>query len=1097
MGREILLKGDTINGKFLYEIEDVSGTGASCIVYKARYYDDKKQSHLVQIKEFYPYNLEICRGKNSNNLICTDIEQFESEKCRFISNAKKLASFNNDEATNSGTPFQVEIFETNQTAYSVVAYDAGDIYNEEDLQTMELTKVLEIIKNLARAVEFLHKNVYVHLDIKPENFLVDNTERVTLFDVDSIVLCDDINSENAHNISYTKKWAAPEVKQAAKKSDYKDISCKSDIFSIGVILFEAIMGRDFLPMETVSYNRNWDVENSIKAREEKQNRKVNISPKFYHHLKEIFEKTLDRNPNNRYENLEELKAALGDAKTLYNEKMFLLSNCPIATTDFVGRKDEIKKINGALSENTNVFLSGMGGIGKTELARKYAKIHKDDYDTIVYLKYTGDLKTLIKDIKICGYTESSAEESNGKIDELKKLLNERTLLIIDNFDISNDEKDEYLSCLLSEYNCKKLITTRNDFPQQKNAVQIKIGELSKSEAKELFLINYEKEMSEKDEKALESVLRRVEYLTLCIPILAQQCNESDIGVSELEEKLSVGMSELDYMEDITVYKDDDTVEDTIPQYLRAIFKMADLNNERKKVLSNLSLLQFIYVTKKDYKNIALYKVDVPERHKREMDVLNSLVKQNWVKKIAENNEIYYELHSMINELVKYYLKPNAKDNYEVFEYMADFFNKRRESRYGKILLPGDLLFDDFMSDWKYFTLFMENIDLTINENYAFLADMSKKCHINKYGIAKRVLKILLKKDLYEDADIHIIFNYVLDAGFMKKEMCKQVLSICYESYQKGSVDRNYFEDAIIKHMEITVKHRVGNRIFDEKGTKNLKKNIWTELCSTYLDTIYEKQPHQDTSDYSDSVKQISIDEFNRALILAKKDIAVHKEIDPETIRTVVDYIADSDDETVANEVVMLVIDNIKGQGCKYYCEEILDYCYRRISLDFDVCRRLVENIIWGTSEIPQSFKNQFDVFVRAIAHLILGNIDMFLENYRIALEKLKDSDKGMWAKKNTTMLQAMREIKLNGRCAADRRTSQSDVIKFIDITASYIYDLETHFNEFPEFEKIYELWLDSICKCLRYGADNERYKIYKQKYEKIRGKRIGLRLKSH
>ena len=773
-----------------YLIDSVTGYGASCIVYKAWYKEDNNsEPHWVQLKELYPYDIGLFRDA-SNNLICKteeDKKKFDEYKKNFEASNNMLVKLNR---LTDSTPCEIQSFPYNGTKYSIVAYSNGKQYSEKALQKIELNKLLGIIESLAISVNRLHEEGYLHLDIKPDNFLINDIGSAILFDVDSVVPIDEIKYRNG--ISYSKKWAAPEVKQAAKKSDYKDISCKSDIFSIGVILFEAIMGRDFLPMETVSYNRNWDVENSIKAREEKQNRKVNISPKFYHHLKEIFEKTLDRNPNNRYENLEELKAALVDAKTLYNEKMFLLSNCPIATTDFVGRKDEIKKINGALLENANVFLSGMGGIGKTELARKYAKIHKDDYDTIVYLKYTGDLKTLIKDIKICGYTESSAEESNGKIDELKKLLNERTLLIIDNFDISNDEKDEYLSCLLSEYNCKKLITTRNDFPQQKNAVQIKIGELSKSEAKELFLKNYEKEMSKKDEKALERVLATVEYLTLCIPILAQQCNSSDITVSDMEEKLSAGMAELDNMENITAYKDDDTVENTIPQYMKAVFNIADLNDEKKRVLSKLSLLQFMYVTRKEYKSIALYGIDDEKTRKKELDMLNSLVKQSWVKKRSENGETYYELHSLINELVKSELSPNPKNCNEVFSYVegyAIFEDKRNESSVNSVNTM-EFAKNEFL--YGFICSFIDNINLCDKLNLVFAFRCSKVWRYHRI-IPDEILYNYLDKDIYDNDDWWIFANAFMD--FLKHpdfNLCTKLNAFyktCTSSFESGCLSK--------------------------------------------------------------------------------------------------------------------------------------------------------------------------------------------------------------------------------------------------------------------------------------------------------------------
>ena len=49
---------------------------------------------------------------------------------------------------------------------------------------------------------------------------------------------------------------------------------------------------------------------------------------------------------------------------------------------FVGRQDDLEEINELLAKNQLVFLSGIGGIGKTELAKQYAYRHRAQYDTV-------------------------------------------------------------------------------------------------------------------------------------------------------------------------------------------------------------------------------------------------------------------------------------------------------------------------------------------------------------------------------------------------------------------------------------------------------------------------------------------------------------------------------------------------------------------------------------------------------------------------------------------------------------------------------------------------------------------------------------------
>ena len=767
MGREILLKGDTINGKFLYEIETVSGTGASCVVYKARYCDDKKQSHLVQIKEFYPYNLEIYREKNSNNLICTDAEQFEFEKCRFINNAKKLASFNNDEITNSGTPFQVEIFETNNTAYSVVAYDAGDIYSEENLQTMELAKLLEIIKNLARAVELFHKNGYVHFDIKPENFLVDNTDHITLFDIDSVTSCDEIDNETIQNISHTKKWAAPEVRQAAEKGKNTNVSYTADIYSIGLILFEAIMCRDFIyPVETLPYSRNWDIENSIKAREEKQNRKVNINPKFYNIIKEIFEKTLDRNPSKRYNSAQELYDNLDKARDLLKEKPWIIPSDRTVTPQFTARKSELSKMNSILQKENTVFLHGFGGIGKSELALKYAEVYKDNFDTVVFCKYENSIKEALLNIRIANYENDSNAMTLRKFAEL---CDERTLIILDNFDVETDE-DDYLDEFTNNYSCKKIITTRTDFSEL--YTQLNVESLGQDDA----ILLFEKESKwipkTEEEKTLNEILKLIGYHTYFTVILAKKKEMFSLSIDELRKQTEEML--LKKFGKVTVAKDGKLTTDTIDAIAAKLFDFNSITQSQIQTLRNLYMLRWRTVSRNDYVEIAGFGMRDEEKIEL-IDALNDLTRLGWVLHNEKTDDFF--LHPIMQELVK---DDCIKNNYSA-ENIVEYYNsrieelKKRRGSYDEIVYVSSYVIKEiiFLCD-SLFTIspgsaytaieFIEKTEcFTINSTYSKtreLFDISlfdkMVSRINEYCLTSASIEIrlrwveFLKKDRYND-----------------------------------------------------------------------------------------------------------------------------------------------------------------------------------------------------------------------------------------------------------------------------------------------------------------------------------------------------------
>lgn len=116
---------------------------------------------------------------------------------------------------------------------------------------------------------------------------------------------------------------------------------------------------------------------------------------------------------------------------------------------FVGRKTEIMIIDDILSANQLVFLSGIGGIGKTELAKKYADKYREKYNTITFAIYEKDIKTLVNNEIMINNLEQDEKETDEeyfkrKLKILEKTAKEDDLIIIDNFDVEYDEKLESL-----------------------------------------------------------------------------------------------------------------------------------------------------------------------------------------------------------------------------------------------------------------------------------------------------------------------------------------------------------------------------------------------------------------------------------------------------------------------------------------------------------------------------------------------------------------------------------------------------------------------------------------------------------------------------
>lgn len=92
-----------------------------------------------------------------------------------------------------------------------------------------------IILNMARAMQEVHEKGFVHLDLKPENFLVTPYWNVKLTDFD---LCAKVDGKPIRKkvIQGTRNYLAPEL------IDKKPFDQRADIFAFGIICYELLAG---------------------------------------------------------------------------------------------------------------------------------------------------------------------------------------------------------------------------------------------------------------------------------------------------------------------------------------------------------------------------------------------------------------------------------------------------------------------------------------------------------------------------------------------------------------------------------------------------------------------------------------------------------------------------------------------------------------------------------------------------------------------------------------------------------------------------------------------------------------------------------------
>lgn len=151
-----------------YRIEKVLGYGGFGITYLAT---DLSLDKLVAIKEFFPQTY--CRREEATSYVtlgtASNSELVEKFKEKFLKEARTIARLNHPNIIKINTAF-----EQNDTAYYVMEYIEGKSLSDMVKTAGPIGRPLaiEYINKIGNALTYLHKHRMNHLDVKPANIMV-------------------------------------------------------------------------------------------------------------------------------------------------------------------------------------------------------------------------------------------------------------------------------------------------------------------------------------------------------------------------------------------------------------------------------------------------------------------------------------------------------------------------------------------------------------------------------------------------------------------------------------------------------------------------------------------------------------------------------------------------------------------------------------------------------------------------------------------------------------------------------------------------------------------------------------------------------------
>jgi len=256
-----------------YEVLSQIGTGGTGIVYKVR---DLETSEIVALKVLKP---EIASDPDVQ-------ENFKRELCL----ARKI--------THKNVCRIHEFNRLNGTAYTSMEFVEGEslLSRLYRVGSLPLSEALDIARQICAGLREAHAQGIVHRDLKPANIMVDRSGTVKIMDF-GIARMVQRDGPMTGTIVGTPAYMAPE------QAELKPVSSCTDIYAVGLLLYEMITG-------VAAFCGDTPVAVALKQIREYPKRPREIVPLLTRSIETVIMKCLQKEAAKRFQSVDELEIAL-------------------------------------------------------------------------------------------------------------------------------------------------------------------------------------------------------------------------------------------------------------------------------------------------------------------------------------------------------------------------------------------------------------------------------------------------------------------------------------------------------------------------------------------------------------------------------------------------------------------------------------------------------------------------------------------------------------------------------------------------------------------------------------------------------------------